>query len=382
MRICVVSDQAFPAWGGEGVATQNLCIRLSQRGHKVLFLTSKVPHPPQVKNIEIVRFPSFYIPQKGYFALALSFQIVPLLRERKIQIIHVNLPTFLGWQSFLAAKKLNVPCVAGFHVQVENVIPHNFFLFPCLKKIVEFWFSSFYKMADLLISPSNLGKRILSRYTSKKVEVISNGVDFEVFKCDFALPGEERGFREKFGLEDLPFLLYVGRLSREKNVFYLLEIMRVLKEENFPVRLVLVGKGELRKELEEKAHLKGLDEELIFTGFLPKEDLLSAYREADIFILPSLYELQSIVVLEAMAMGKAILVAKNTQSAACEMIKEGVNGYTFDLKDPFDAANKIKFILSHPSLKDSMQKASLALAKEHDITESISKIEKLYHQFL
>jgi len=62
MKVCMVSDQVFPAVGGEGIVTQNLCIRLSQRGHKVIILTSRVPHPPKIKDIEVIRFPAFSIP--------------------------------------------------------------------------------------------------------------------------------------------------------------------------------------------------------------------------------------------------------------------------------------------------------------------------------
>ena len=50
----MVSDQAFPAWGGEGIATQNLCRELARRGHKLLVLTSRVPAPPREEEIEII----------------------------------------------------------------------------------------------------------------------------------------------------------------------------------------------------------------------------------------------------------------------------------------------------------------------------------------
>ena len=382
MRVCVVSDQAFPAWGGEGVATQNLCKNLSKKGHRVLFLTSRVPNPPQVKDIEIVRFPSIFVPHKGYFAIAFWSQIVPILKRAKVEIVHSNLPTFLGWQSFIAAKKINIPCVAGFHVQVGNVIPYRFSILYPFKKIVEMWFSYYYTIPDVIISPSFLGKRILSFYSSRKVEVVSNGVDLDIFKNVKISFEERKKFREKFRLKDFPFLLYVGRLSREKNVAYLLKIMKILKKEKVKTRLLLVGRGELKKELEDRARCEGLLKEIIFAGFLPQRELILAYKEADIFILPSFFELQSIVALEAMATGNVILVGRSSQNAASEMVKEGINGYTFDLENPCDAANKIKLILSSPSLKESMQKASFYLAREHDIKKSISQIEKIYSYLL
>jgi len=382
MRICVVSDQAFPAQGGEGVATQNLCVRLFERGHKVILLTSKHPHPTKAGGIEIIRFPSFRFFQKGYFAICSSSQIIPILKKKDIQIIHVNLPTLLGWQSFLAAEKLNIPKVAGFHVQIGNVIPYNLPPVSFLKVLLEFWFSYFYNKPDLLISPSNLGKKILSSYSSCRIEVVSNGIDLSIFNPD-AIPLEERReFRKRYGLEDLPFLLYVGRLSKEKNVLYLLEIMQILKEKKEDIKLLIAGEGELRALLKRKIFSGNLDKMITLVGFLPQEDLLCAYREADILILPSLFELQSIVTLEAMAMGCSVLIGKSDQSAARDLVKEGVNGHTFSLKNPFDAAEKINFILSNHRLKESMQKASFEIAKQHDIKKSISKIEKLYSELV
>lgn len=382
MRICVVSDQTFPAWGGEGVAAQNLCKKLSQRGHYILVLTSRVPHPPKVKGIDVVRFPSFYIPGKGYFAVAFFSSIISILKDKKIQIVHINLPTFFGWQALLAAKHLNIPRVAGFHVQVGNVIPPSLLCFFIFEKLLEIWFSCFYRSFDLSISPSNLGKRILSRYRSKKVEVVSNGIDLNIFNLNSVSLQETERFREKFHLGEGSFLLYVGRLSREKNAGYLLQIMQILKKNKIKVKLMIVGEGELKNKLEKKAHIAGLDDIVIFAGFLSKKDLLCAYKEADVFILPSLYELQSIVVLEAMAMGNAILVGDSDQNAARELIKEGENGYIFSLKDPEDAAEKIKLILSNSKLKKSFQETSLYFVQKHDIKKSILRIEELYHQLL
>lgn len=378
----MVSDQAFPAWGGEGVATQNLCRKLAERGHYVLFLTTDVPAPPGAEGIEIIRFPGIFIPHRGYFAFALFPRIMKILRERKIEIIHVNLPTFLGWQSFIAAKKLNLPCVAGFHVQVENVVNSDSFFYPFFKLLLERWFSFFYQMAEVVISPSELGKRIIQSCFPGKVEVVSNGVDLKRFNPHFISTQERRSFREKFGLGASDILLYVGRLSREKNVFFLLDILEILRGKSLNVRLLIVGKGKLEEALQRNIASRKMENMVIFTGYLPEGELLLAYSEADIFILPSLVELQSIVTLEAMAMGCAVLVGKSPTSAACEMIKEGENGYTFDLKDPQDAAQKIEFILSDPLLKNSMKKASLEIARRHEIELSISKIEEVYRSFL
>lgn len=383
MKICVVSDQAFPAWGGEGVVTQNLCIRLSRRGHEVLCLTTKVPHPPRVQEVKLRRFPGIFIPRKGHFGVALFNSVKSILREEQIQLVHINLPTFFGWQVLLAAQGLAIPRVLGLHVQPGNVIPPHFPFFFILEKGLEMWFSHFYRKGDVLISPSHLGKNILSRYCSRRIEVVSNGVDLCIFNPKSVSPERIRKFRQRFSLErDRPFLLYVGRLSREKNVGYLLTIMRILRRKKSKAKLLIVGEGEMRQRLQKRIKRENFDGKVVFTGFLSQEELFCAYREAGLFILPSFYELQSIVVLEAMAMGNAILVSDSSQNAARELVREGVNGYVFSLRDPEDAAEKIQRILSDSTLRESMQEASLNYAPMYDIGKSISRIEEIYRELV
>ena len=380
MRICMISDQAFPAWGGEGVAIQRLCLKLQQRGHQIVFLTSRVSHPPIVNEIKIYRFLSFPIPQKrGYFAFPRLATLIFILKKERAEIIHINLPTFLGWQSIRAARKLKIPVVLGFHVQLGNIFPSPSAFFMPLKWIVEKWFSYYYCQADVIVTPSFFARDTLRRYSFRPVEVVSNGVDLNIFNYDRIGEEKTKRFREKYNVGEDSLLLYVGRLSREKNVEYLLFIMRILNQDSFPVKLLVVGQGRLKDKLMKESSKMGLNKSVIFTDYLKKEELICAYKEAEIFILPSLYELQGIVLLEAMAMKNAILVSDSKDSAARELVKEGINGYTFSLKDPQDAARKIKRIISNENLRRSMQEESFKIvSNHHNINESVSKIEAVY----
>ena len=376
----MVSDQAFPAWGGEGVAIQRFCLKLQQRGHQIVFLTSRVSHPPRVNKIKVYRFLSFPISQKrGYFAFPSLTTLIFILKKERTEIIHINLPTFLGWQSIRAARKLKIPVVLGFHVQLGNIFPSSSALFLPLKWIIEKWFSYYYCQGNVVVTPSFFARDTLRRYYSGSVEVVSNGVDLNIFNYDRIGEEKTRKFREKYNVGRDSLLLYVGRLSREKNVEYLLFIMRILNQDGFPVKLLVVGRGRLKDKLIKKSFKMGLNKSVIFADYLEEKELICAYKEAEIFILPSLYELQGIVLLEAMAMKNAILVSNSKDSAARELVREGINGYTFSLKDPKDAVKKIKRIISNENLRRSMQEESFKIAcNYHNINESVYKIEALY----
>lgn len=381
MKVCFSSDQSFPSLGGEGVSTENFCMELSKRNHQVVVLTSEVNSFSSAKKIKIYRFFAFhFFPAGNYFAFPSFKRVLFVFKKEKIEILQINEPTYLGWQAWKAAKKLGIPVVLGFHIQVGNILPpYGPFFF---KRFIETWFSYFFKKGDLVIAPSYFAARICQRYTNKHIQVVSNGVDLKKFNPERVNPEKEKKFREDYLLENLSLLLYVGRLGYEKNLGYLLKIMQALKKKEKKVKLLIVGKGILKKGLEKKVKKMRMDKDIIITGYLEEEDLLCAFLCADIFILPSFCELQSIATIEAMAMKTAILVAKSKENAAQELVKEGINGYTFDLKEPGDAVDKIIKILSDKKLKRSMQEESFKIAQEHNIENSILKLEKIYKNLI
>jgi len=123
----------------------------------------------------------------------------------------------------------------------------------------------------------------------------------------------------------------------------------------------------------------GIKREVIFTGFLKEKDLLRAYACADIFVSPSLCEVQSI---EAMIMRKVVLIGRSKENTAQELVKEGVNGYTFSLQDSGEAVEKINRILSDVKLRESMQEESYRMIQAHRIEKSVSSLEKIYESLL
>jgi len=383
MKICFVSDQSFPSRGGEGISTQNFCLGLKEKGDEIVLFTSRVKNPPSVREIKIYRFFSIHISkERGYLTFPFLKKIIYILKKEKIDIVHINLSTYLGWQALRGAKKLGIPVVLGFHVQVGNVISPSIFLVP-FKKIIEKWFSYFYKKGNTIVTPSFFAKRILcNKYNLKYVDVVSNGIDLNRFNPDRVDIENIKNFKKKYSLNDSSVLIYVGRLAPEKNVCYLLKIMECLKKMEKEIKLLIVGKGKLKKRIEKEIKNLGMNKEIILAGYLEDMNLLCAYSCADIFILPSFNELQSIATLEAMSMKNAILVGEFKENAAQELVKEGINGYTFSLSEPCDAAEKIHKILSCNKLKRDMQENSSKMVQEHDIQRSILKLRGIYKELV
>jgi len=105
-----------------------------------------------------------------------------------------------------------------------------------------------------------------------------------------------------------------------------------------------------------------------------------AYNASDIFVLPSIAELEGMAVLEAMACGKPIIIANSKESASRYFVDN--NGFLFEPQNAVDLAEKILTIISNKELREKMGQRSLEISKDYDIGKSVLKLEQLYYSLL
>ncbi len=164
-------------------------------------------------------------------------------------------------------------------------------------------------------------------------------VDSNLFRPS-ARSAEMRNFLSN-GEPEKPLLLYVGRLSAEKDVAKLRDALWALPE----TRLAIVGDGPIRRDLER--HFKGTS--AFFTGYLRGEKLASAYASADLFVLPSKTETLGLVLLEAMAAGCPVVACR--AGGVPDAVQDGFTGMLFEPTDPHGLVNAVKRALaSHADL--------------------------------
>ncbi|MHA1381253.1 MAG: glycosyltransferase family 4 protein [Candidatus Helarchaeota archaeon] len=160
------------------------------------------------------------------------------------------------------------------------------------------------KLANAIICVSeSVKEEVLKWYKPnlEKVFVIPNGVNTELFNPVGS------NLRKELRVEDSKVILFVGRLYKNKNVNLLIESLRYLPE-NF--KLLVVGEGQDKENLIKLAHNLKLHKRIIFTGFIPYQELAKYYRTANIFVLPSTLEGFPKVVLEALASGLPVVTSK------------------------------------------------------------------------
>jgi glycosyltransferase involved in cell wall biosynthesis len=386
VRICFVSDQSFPAVGGEGVATEQFCHKLAERGHEVTVITSAVHYPHSYPGLDIVRVRGIPVPgDQGVFGLSPPGVIYNLLAEKKIQIVHVTKPTLLGVAALKAAQSVGLPTAMGVNVHEGIILDNLADYVPGFKELVRrvmvWWFSCGFSQADVLIAPSPFASRVATRYSSRPVEVVSNGVDLQLFNPNGVNLHRRESFRNRYGIDSTAFvILYVGRLCPEKNVLFLPSLASALVQLNPNFRLVVVGAGPQEKNLRKEVVQAGLSNYVLFTGYLQGKDLLGAYAAGDLLVLPSRMELQGIVLLEAMAMGVPLALPDCPESAAPALTYGGRTGVVFPADHPDKAAKVIADLMGDPERLRAMGEEARRVIREHDLEESVGKLEGIYHR--
>ena len=370
----IVCDPLSHLVAGSMISTIRFANHLRARGHKVIFAEAKNKSKEDKiiwKGFKVYKFFSFFLPgSDGQYPLAFATKkrIRRILYEEKIDIVHAIDPTPLSIAFIKVANELGIKNLIHAHLQPENIafgIP-KILNSERFKKLVYKYMIWIYRKTAMVISPSKFGKELLNQHDRNlKIHVISNGVSLERFKV-------LSNGRSKNGN-----LLFVGRLAGEKSVDTIIKAMPLVIKKHPEVKLDIVGCGPLSKKLHTLAMELEIGRSINFHGRVTSAKLLALYQMADIFVLPSVAELEGIVVLEAMACGKPIIISDSKDSAATHFV-DG-NGLTFKLGNHHDLASKISFLLQNEIIRQKMGQRSSKNVRQYDIRASVDKLEKLYN---
>jgi len=388
LNIAIVCDPITDCTAGSFVSAQRFAKLLKAKGHKIILLAARYPrHNGQpseyYEKMKVYRFWSVLLPKtESQFRLAFpaKHQLVNIFRTEKIDILYNIVPTPATIVATQAAKKIGgIKIAFHSHTQPENVLLTlpKIIANPLMIKLFYRYLYWLYSQADAVIYPTEFAKKFFPRLSKKlKTAVISNGVDTGKFK---PLPADK--FFSKFKLKrGGQNILFVGRLHPEKSIDTLIKACpKIIKQ--FPqARLWIGGGGYLEDALRGLAKKLKAEKSIVFFGRLNVSDLVLAYNACDIFVLPSLAELEGMVVLEAMACGKPLVIADSSASASPYLVNN--NGLLFKPRDAADLASKILRLLQDDNLRARYARASLTLSREYDINTSTDKLEALFYSLL
>jgi glycosyltransferase involved in cell wall biosynthesis len=385
LRIAFVCDGLTSMIGGAFVSTQRFMRRLRDRGHTVVLLTSRRPGEPDLDSFEgmkAYRFRSVRFPKTEgqlYTAFPGIGRIRRILQEDRIDLVHVTSPTPCAITAIRAARAMGIPVVSHSHTQPENV----FLNFPKFtrRKSVYRAFNEYllwiYRRAACTVCPSPFAQRLLQGIDSALPStVISNGVDTAQFKR-----GDSSAFLKKFGIPaNRKRLTFAGRMHPEKRIETLLNAMPRIVQGYPDVHAVIVGSGYKLPLMRKLAQELGIADHVTFCGHVTEEDLVLAQCAGDIFVFPSLAELEGMAVLEAMASGNALLIANSKESASVDFVQD--NGLLFETDNSADLAEKALALLKDDARRQAMAARSTELSRQYDINTSVDRLEALYRSLI
>ncbi len=270
--------------------------------------------------------------------------------EHEIDLIQLSTPGPVGWAGLAIAKMLASPVVGHYHTQVpeytERLIGDK-----NITGIVRAFVGWFYGAMDRVIVPSratfdNLLDMGLRR---ERLSILSRGVDTQRFSPQRRDPS----IWQRYGLNGVKKLLYVGRVSREKNLDALLETYQGLRDNGVAVELAIVGDGPYREELRQR--MDG-DQGVSFTGYVGGDDLAALFASADLFVFPSSTDTFGNVILEAQASSLPVVVTD--QGGPAELIVPERTGVMVPADNQQALQQAVHRLLSDDALRQRMSSAA------------------------
>jgi glycosyltransferase involved in cell wall biosynthesis len=352
---------------------------LTQMGHLVFIFAQEAPMDYEEPEQFIFRYPGFNIPKFNYsFTLPISPFIDELLPSLKLDVIHSNHPLLVGDAAADQAEKLGLPLVFTFHTRYVEYADGYAAYVPFSKAIVEGivvdGLVKYLNRCQHIVTPSDSIKKTLEDYggISDRVTTIPTGIDLQPFR-----QADGRAVREKYDLADKTVLVSVGRLADEKNFKTLLSALAITAKQRDDLRLLLIGDGPQRKELEKYAQELGLEEAVIFTGLVPFEEIPNHLKAADIFFFASTSETQGLVTMEAMAADLPVVAVD--ASGTRDEVDDGVEGLLTE-DDSAALAAALQRVLEDEVLFTKLREAAVEKAESFDMMLQAEKMVDVYEQ--
>lgn len=375
MKIGIFTDSYKPYTSGVVTSIVTFKEELEKLGHSLYIFAPSYPNYSDVED-GVYRFLSVPSPTNSEFSLAIP--VLPgmnmLLRRMHLDIIHVHSPFTMGRVGLHYARRYHIPIMFTYHTLYDQYV-HYVPVAQDLAREMAIKFSNhFCNQCDHIVVPTTEVEEILKGYEIKTpVSVIPTGVPLHKFKAP-----EANWLREWYPIPaENQILLFVGRLSREKNLEFLLEAFNVIKSKMPNTTLVLTASGPLEQDLKNLAASLGLslEEDVIFTGAVPFDTLVQIYYASDLFVFSSMTETQGLVLVEAMAAGLPVVAIR--AYGVCDMVNHGVNGILTG-EDREEFAEAVVQVLKDPKIYGYLKQNALSQARSLSSENMALRLEEIY----
>lgn len=377
LRVVLVTNNYHPMSSGVIVHVDVVADMLKSLGHQVLIVTAKYDDYKDIST-DVIRFPSFVykpLPVKFPIPIGFSHKIFQQIKAFQPDIIHSHHPVALGATAKRYAKRLGVPIVFTFHtiynqyVGYVPLLPKKLTTLLCNRMV-----ANYCNQVNGLITVTQSNVPLMHNYGVKNaIHVVDNMLPLSPFER--VSPSDITALRTQFGIGDRKILLYVGRLSPEKQLSLLLQSYKIMLQKRDDLFLIIVGVGEERQMLEELALSLNIHQNLRFLGQVEYAMIPTLLKSASVFTFPSPNECRPMAILEAMA---AKLPIVTRQALWSSDILEHQKTALLSQGDPLEFATLVLSVLDFPSIAQNLSENAYEAVQPFAAKQGCKKIFDLY----
>lgn len=367
LRVCMVSDDFVPAATGVGVHLKLVTPELVRRGHDVTVITTRRPGQPEEddwQGVRVLRMPTLKV-FDFYQALPSAHVLRGVLTARQPHVVHHHYLGLMMRRAAAVALQLGLAQVSTYHFGAE-ILTQPWPLRP-LRRWVEREIVRVNNICDLVISPSaNLIGQLAALGIHKPIRHVSNPVAF----------GDLTGVQPVSRSADF-MVMYAGRLGFEKNIGLLIRAFAALVVDRPNALLWIAGSGPELAMLQRLCETLNIQRQVRFLGFLSHEALAGYYAACDVFVLPSLREVQPLVAMEAMWFGKPVILTR-ALAVAAELVDSEGNGFIVHPDDPGELTQRLLQLADQSDLRVAMGRKGRERAELFRPGVAVDALEKAY----
>ncbi len=378
---CIVYDPPFPS----GVARffREITTELARRGHEiVIFEPSNHPNQPQIEEIKdgITAYRVFSIALGKYLNFPMGIPVKDIFTgiPFEFDIVHANssgIGVFAGMTSY----RQKIPRVISYHtplIQYTSYAPLPLF-FLRSKRVVNFLERMMYNRFNLTIVPTRgVENALKKRGFTGPFDYFPTCLD--IHRLPSPSNSEVKAFQEKYALINKQIILFVGRMSPEKGVDQILQIVPSIVQQVPDAHFLMVGTGPFLDTYKEMTQDLNLSKDVTFTGYLSDFDLFTAISLAKMgLIFVDAAQIFDMTILEYWNYGLPLIIRK--AMGIEEVVKDAVNGVLFSSLE--DAKNKILELLRNDALLTQIRdNCKHTVQEKYDIRKCITQLENLYEK--
>lgn len=380
MRILMITDVYFPRINGVSTSIQIFRRELMALGHEVTLIAPDYGQSDDEQ--DIIRIPSrgvLFDPEDRMLKHGAVMSIRQRLMQKNFDVVHIQTPFVAHYLGVALAREFNIPVVESYHTYFEEYLFHYIPFLP--KSWMRFAARYFTRQqcndVDAVIVPSSAMQEVLAKYGVKKSQhIIPTGMELERFRG-----GDGAHFRAQYGIDsERPVMVFIGRVAFEKNIEFLLDVVAQACQTLPNILLIIAGEGPALKSLKKRAYRMGLNNNILFVGYLSRDSaLLDCYAAGNVFVFASRTETQGLVLLEAMALGVPVVSTAMMGTRDILLANRGALVVNEDIEQ---FSHTVVRLLTNPLLQERLRREALQYVQEWSAMELCKRLVAFYEHLI